>query len=151
VTSSKLRTRPFLTKTNISPLRTRLPQELSGLSVADALESLSGAIRPSEAQMIHKTLRYSVKPESVENVKQAVQELVDAVGKNEPGILRYEAYVEHDGVSFVHTMTFKDEESNTIHRTADHTDRFVEALYPSCKSLPVYSDLTLLKSANEDA
>ena len=80
----------------------------------------------------------------------ATEQLVEAIRKNEPGTLRYEAYAEHDGVSFLHTMTFKDEESNTLHRTAEHTDRFVETLYPSCKSLPVYSDLTLLKSARDD-
>ena len=98
--------------------------------------------------MIHKTLRYSVEPDSVEKVTQAVTELIDAIKANEPGTVIYEAFLEHDGVSFLHTMVFKDEEGEAAHRTAKHTDAFVETLYPHCTSLPVFSDLTLISSTS---
>ena len=98
--------------------------------------------------MIHRTVRYTVEPGSVEKVKLAVAELVAAIKANEPGTVIYEAFLEHDGVSFVHMMIFKDEESAAAHRTAKHTDAFVESLYPNCTSLPVISDLTMVGSTS---
>ena len=98
--------------------------------------------------MIHKAMRYSVEREKVDIVKRAVVAFVDAVRVNEPGAIVYEVFQEHDGVSFVHSMIFKDEACAAEHRTAKHTEAFAEAVYPHCSSLPVFHELTLIRSTN---
>lgn len=96
--------------------------------------------------MKHIMARYTVKKQGIEEVKRAITEFVDAVKKNEPDTLAYEAFHENDNVSFVHFMTFKDENAETAHKTTPHVMKFVEILYPLCENEPVFTELSMLKS-----
>jgi hypothetical protein len=48
-------------------------------------------------------------------------------------------------------MSFPDEATETEHRKADYTLKFVEALYPNCEVQPEFTDLSLMASAGQRA
>ena len=90
--------------------------------------------------MIKIMVRYRVKSDEVETVREAIGEFVDAIAEHEPNTI-YGSLLADDGVSFVHAMAFPDAEAEESHRTADHTKRFVEVLYPRCDQEPQVTTL----------
>lgn len=96
--------------------------------------------------MIRKVVRYQVKEAELRPVEQAITEFVDAIAQNEPYTV-YEAYQSDDGVSFVHFMSFPNQEAEEKHQTATYTMKFVEVLYPRCEAAPVFTDLKLVRSS----
>ena len=95
--------------------------------------------------MIRKMATYKVDSGKVETVRAAVTEFVNAIAQHEPAS-SYSAYQAEDGVSFVHIMTFPDEAAEQAHRSAPHTEAFVEALYPNCEIPPAFANLELVVS-----
>ena len=95
--------------------------------------------------MKHMMVRYKVKKGKVEEVKKAVEEFVFSVKRHDWGTISYDAFQE-DETTFVHFMTFRDEKSEKLHSEADHTNRFVDLLYPNCEQAPVFTELKLVKS-----
>jgi quinol monooxygenase YgiN len=98
--------------------------------------------------MIRKIARYVVKEDQVENVKPVIEEFISAIKQYESATL-YHAYQADDGVTFFHVMAFPDEEAEDAHRTAAHTLRFVEELYPRCEEPPIFNDLTLVHTTDD--
>jgi quinol monooxygenase YgiN len=96
--------------------------------------------------VIRKVVRYKVKEAELEPVEQAITEFVDAIAQNEPHTV-YEAYQSDDGVSFIHFMSFPDQEAEQKHQTAAYTMKFVQVLYPRCEEAPVFTDLKLVRSS----
>lgn len=100
--------------------------------------------------MIRKIMRYRVKKDGLQDVVKAVEKFVAAVAKEEPET-DYVAYqTEEDEMAFLHFMVFPDLEAEEKHRQADHTEKFVKALYPNCEELPHYTELKLVKSSSPD-
>lgn len=83
--------------------------------------------------MIHKKVRFQVKPEKVEFVRKAIREFIIAVKANEPGALVYESFQIKDDLTFLHIMTFKDEAAEKFHKTTPHAKKFIENLHPNCE------------------
>lgn len=98
--------------------------------------------------MIRKIARYVVKEGEIDNVKLAIGEFVAAIKSNEADTL-YHAYQADDDVTFVHVMTFADEDAEEQHSTAPYTNSFVDAIYPRCEETPVFSDLTLVSTTDD--
>ena len=96
--------------------------------------------------MIFKMARYTVRPEKVEEVKNAIEGFVAGIKENEPSTF-YETYQEANGPSFVHLMCFESEEAEDAHRNAPHTNTFVDLLYSSCENPPIFTNLSLLGSS----
>ena len=96
--------------------------------------------------MIFKMARYTVRPDKLEDVKNAIEEFVAEIKENEPATF-YETYQEAAGSSFVHLMCFESEEAEAAHRNAPHTNTFVDQLSSSCENPPVFTDLSLLGSS----
>ena len=96
--------------------------------------------------MRFKMARYTVRPDKLEEVKEAIAEFVDQIKENEPATF-YETYQEGSAPSFVHLMCFDSEESEDAHRNAAHTNTFTDRLYSSCENPPVFTDLSLLGSS----
>ena len=96
--------------------------------------------------MKHVMAKYKAKRDKIGEVREAVAEFVDAVKKNEPGTLVYEAFQEVDGDSFVHIMTFKDDKAEQVHGSSDYVKKFVQLLYPYCDEEPVFTKLQLVRS-----
>ncbi len=98
--------------------------------------------------MIHKMVRFRVKPEKREAARAAIAEFVASVRAKEPDTLQYEAFEEPDGVWFVHFMTFRSPAAEQLHRATPHVIRFVDVLYPNCDVTPVFTDLKLVRSSS---
>jgi len=98
--------------------------------------------------MIRKIAGYVVKEEEVVNVKPIVEGFISAIKEYESTTL-YHAYQADDGVTFFHVMAFPDEEAEEAHRTAPHTMRFVEELYPRCREAPIFHTLTLVHTTDD--
>ena len=96
--------------------------------------------------MIFKMARYTVRPERVTEIKNAIDDFVASIKENEPATF-YETYQESDGPSFVHLMCFEDEEAEDAHRNPPHTNTFVDLLSSSCENPPIFIDLSLLGSS----
>ena len=78
------------------------------------------------------TARYQVRPKSIEQCKQAINNLVEYVKINEKGTLYYIAKQEIlNPYAFLHTMIFQDDVALTLHRSSEAAERFVSIVYPS--------------------
>jgi hypothetical protein len=60
--------------------------------------------------MIVVTVSYTVKPEFVETNKKNISTFLDEFRKLNPSDFRYNVYLRDDGVTFVHTSTYRNEE-----------------------------------------
>jgi quinol monooxygenase YgiN len=100
--------------------------------------------------MLAKTARFTVRPEARERCEAAIREFVSALD-DEPGTRVYVALRERgDPTRFLHVMVFDDEEADERHRHAEHTRRFVEALYPHTLEGVAFNDFTLVNAAKGD-
>ena len=78
------------------------------------------------------TARYQVRPKSIEQCKQAINNLVEYVKTNEKGTLYYIAKQEIlNPYAFLHTMIFHDDVALTLHRSSEAAERFVSVVYPA--------------------
>lgn len=91
--------------------------------------------------MIRRLAEYTVRQDELETVLEAVRTFVAAVRKHEPRTT-YDAYRRGTSPSFVHVMAFPDQASERRHQRAQHTERFVEVLYPRCTDPPTFTELT---------
>jgi quinol monooxygenase YgiN len=98
------------------------------------------------SKKVHMMAIYRVKPENLDEIKEAVSEFVTAVKENEPEALFYESYRGIGDVSFFHVMTFEDAAAEEKHRSTPHMSTFVEKMYPCCEDEPGFVELELVKS-----
>jgi quinol monooxygenase YgiN len=98
--------------------------------------------------MKHVMVRYTVKEERAAAAEKEIAAFVDAVKRNEP-YTSYEVYREGPG-SYVHIIGFRSESSEAVHSKAPYTNRFVDFLYPSCVSEPVFTELSLVRSTRAE-
>ena len=83
--------------------------------------------------MIHKKVRFQVRPEKVDFVRKSIQEFIKEVKANESGTLVYESFQIKNDLTFLHIMTFKDETAEKFHKTIPHPKKFIESLQPNCE------------------
>lgn len=96
--------------------------------------------------MVARTARFTVHPEARERCEAAIRELVAAVEK-EPGTRLYVALrASGDPSRFLHLMLFDDERAEEGHRHAEHTRRFVEALYPHTLEGVAFTDFAMVET-----
>ena len=100
--------------------------------------------------MVAKTARFAVHPDARERCEAAIREFVSAV-EDEPGTTMYVALRERgDPTRFLHVMVFDDEAADERHRHAEHTRRFVEALYPHTLEGVAFNDFTMVDKTKGD-
>ena len=92
--------------------------------------------------MKHRTARFRVAREHVAAAREAIATFVAGITAHEPGTLRYESFVEPDGVTFLHVMTFVDDAAEAAHRATPHVAAFVARLYPLCEVRPEFVELS---------
>ncbi|MFC1733457.1 putative quinol monooxygenase [candidate division KSB1 bacterium] len=96
--------------------------------------------------MIHFIATYKVKEEKLEEVKNAIPDFVTAVRDNEPTTLYYSSYQKkEEPLSFVHLMSFENEDAKRFHENAEYTKKFMEFLCPECENPPEYIELQMIK------
>lgn len=80
---------------------------------------------------IQTIAEYRVRPEGVAAVKQAIEEFVPWVTKNEPGTRMYIAWQHHeDPTRFVHFFIFENEAAHRAHSQSDAVKSFEAAYRP---------------------
>ena len=96
--------------------------------------------------MIHKLVKFKAKKDNVEKIKELIKEFLDKILENEPDTLYYESLQEEDLVSFIHIITFRNEEARNFHESTPHVKKFVDDLYPLLEAEPVFSDYKIVRS-----
>jgi quinol monooxygenase YgiN len=80
---------------------------------------------------IYTIAEYSVRPEGVAKVKQAIEEFVRYVQANEPGTRVYAAWEQQsDPTRFVHLFIFEDKAGLEAHSKSEAVKRFEAAYRP---------------------
>lgn len=97
--------------------------------------------------MEHLFIKFKIKKGRIEEAKLIIKKFVDEIKTKEPGTVLYNCYQEKsDETSFIHTISFENEEAEERHRHTVYVKDFVEKLYPICKAVPEYSELNLICS-----
>ncbi len=99
--------------------------------------------------MIHKIAQFTVKEGKLDAAESAIRAFVSAVKASEPDTIVYAAFKKPDGYSFVHVMSFRDEEAERQHRLSAYAKKFTTELYPLCVESPSFVDLALIGSNTE--
>jgi quinol monooxygenase YgiN len=99
-----------------------------------------------DAMPIYQTAHYQVTAESVERVKEAIDEFVEYVRNNEPGTRLYAAWQqESDPTRFVHLFIFEDEDAHQRHGESEAVRRFEAVYSPELVGGPVvFTDYDLV-------
>ncbi len=80
---------------------------------------------------IHKTAKYTVQPDKLDECLAAINDFIDYIKANEPGTLQYTSYQQtEDPNSFVHFMSFEDDAAEQAHGSSEGVATFTGALYP---------------------
>jgi len=97
--------------------------------------------------MEHLFVSFKVKREHIDEAKKIIIEFIKQIKEQEPGTLFYRCFQEKsDDSSFVHVMTFRNEEDEEIHRHTKYVKNFINRLYPICEKEPEFSELNLICS-----
>jgi quinol monooxygenase YgiN len=80
---------------------------------------------------IYMTAQWRCQPGSEETVREALKELVDAVGKLETGTRVYRALQDiNEPTRFMTSFVFEDEAARQFHQTTEWVNRFTGVIYP---------------------
>jgi hypothetical protein len=85
---------------------------------------------------MHKVIRYTVRPEYAAENERLIQAVFAEVHELDPQGILYEAFVQDDGVSFVHVFTNVGDGPNAITSLAAF-QRFQEGIADRCEVQPV--------------
>ena len=87
-------------------------------------------------------LKYTVKEDKLEEVKNAVKHFISEVKAHESDTLIYDAFhVKNNKNEFFHMMAFADEKAENDHRNTEHIDLLFDILYPNCLKKPELIEL----------
>jgi len=99
---------------------------------------------------IYMTARFTVKPESLEVCRVAIEELVDYVTRNEPDTRMYISVQQaEDETSFLHFFAFENEAAEEHHANSEAVKKFTDVLYPECIEPVEFTMYRLIASTEE--
>jgi len=97
--------------------------------------------------MEHLFVSFKVNRDHIEEAKKIITKFIDQIKNKEPGTLFYRCYQEKsDETSFIHVMTFQNEDAEEAHRHTEYVKSFVNELYPMCEKELEFSELNLICS-----
>ncbi len=98
--------------------------------------------------MKYTMAKYTVRPETVREVKKAIAEFVAEVREHEPRTLCV-VFREEGRHSFVHWMLFKDEAAERRHAQARYNHRLAQKLLPNFVGKPSLSEFRLFAATKK--
>ena len=88
---------------------------------------------------IYQTAHYQVKADAVGKVKEAINEFVDYVRRNEPTTCFYAAWqAKEDPSKFVHLFTFEDERAHAMHGQSEAVKQSSTSISPNLWTVQSY-------------
>ncbi len=96
--------------------------------------------------MVKKIAKYKVKQGSEEIVEEAAANIVSKVQSHE-GLTRYTVYRTNEERTYVHIMSFPDEDAAAKHRDSEYNQEFMTILRENCDEEPSYWDLEKIENA----
>ena len=98
--------------------------------------------------MKYTMAKYTVRPETVNEVKKAIAEFVAEVREHEPRTLCV-VFREEGQHSFVHWMLFQDQAAEHRHGQARYNQRFAQKLMPNFVGKPSFSEFRLFAATKK--
>jgi len=98
--------------------------------------------------MKYTMAQYTVRPEKVGAVKNAIAEFVAQIREHEPRTL-YLVFRGNGQNTFVHWMRFENEAAERRHAQARYNDRFVKRLLPNCIGKATFSEYGLMAATKQ--
>ncbi len=98
--------------------------------------------------MKYTMARYTVRPETVKEVKKAIAEFIAEVRKNEPRTL-FLVFREEGQHTFVHWMSFENEAAERRHAQSRYNDHFVKKLMECGVGKPSFSEFRLFATSKK--
>ena len=99
---------------------------------------------------VYMTARFTVKPESVDKCRAAIEEFVDHVTRNEPATRMYISFQEAENeTSFLHIFEFENEEAEELHANSEAVQKFTSIVYPECVEPVQFTSYKLVASTEE--
>ena len=91
-------------------------------------------------------IEYTVKKSEIKRVIELVDKFIDGIRNNEPETIIYHSYQDSkNSASFIHIMTFKNEQAEHLHKDSSYCQKFTEELLPFCEKAPEYIPMNLIR------
>ena len=96
--------------------------------------------------MLHLIARFRSKEENIKSVKSLIKDFLEKIMENEPDTIYYESIQLDDNVSFIHIITFRNEEAKKLHETSLYVAEFTKKVYPLLESEPIFNHYNIVSS-----
>ncbi len=96
--------------------------------------------------MIHTMFQYTIRKDKIGEAKKAIDDYVNSVYDNEPGVLSFDVYCTKDDLTYIHVVTCQNEEAREIFDNAPYRVTYLEAFFEYCETISQGQELNLLKS-----
>ena len=92
--------------------------------------------------------KYTVRPETVKELRKAIAVFVAEIRKHEPRTL-YAVFRENGQHTFVHWMSFENDAAERRHAQSKYNDRFARMLLRSCVGKVTFNEMNLCAASRE--
>lgn len=96
--------------------------------------------------MIYTMFQYTIRKDKTAEAKKAIDDYANSVYDNEPGVLKFDVYCTKDDLSYIHLITYRDEQAREIFDNSPHRVKYLEAFFEYCETISQGKELNLLKS-----
>ena len=92
--------------------------------------------------MIYLQVTYRIRSERMKEAERKIGVFAEALRKGSPRFLTYHLFRHgDDDRSFVHYMSFRNQEDQLAHIQLPHVKQFVESMLDLCEQGPIYAEL----------
>jgi quinol monooxygenase YgiN len=90
--------------------------------------------------------QYTIRSDKIAEAQKTTDEYVTAVYANEPGVINFDVYATKDDLTYIHLVTYQDEEAKDVFENASYRVKYVEAFFEYCETISQGMELKLIES-----